>query len=707
MTQINEDKLFRKGGNISAKVLVWNLAAMFLWVFLWLSPWPTWLETNLWLKVGIALVIFIIPGIYLSLLLSGEDIPGIRNIVSGFVLSHLVLALMGLAGRVLHFPFLYIKNAFMILCIFLIALYFLTRNHYQKNNPNIRSLIISGLSYWPLAIIAGLAILLTIQRVITSDDLAYLAHVTNWGQMPALNFSDVYFDTSKIESTRFWIVSAPFSQAFLSVISGVPGLLLLSGYYEPFLAVLSIFCFYDLAKTLKITHSYAIISVAIQVTFLALLSDYLHPGAPFFHQLSTDKATAAFIFVPVFISSAIRMLKKAGKGTTLNFLLSGISLTFMHPIISAYAVFIIGGIAMIGVSRKNFKKNLFVVILAVVSLTPQIGVRFVKHEAQPTIPTLTDNLDQARGVESLITQIEGTPFYGFNPHILEMHIPYTDRLQIDFRFLPWIWLLIPLLAISAAIKGLHNDYLKQYIAASTLLTLLAGIPFTGWILGYFVSAWMLERTTWLYPFGISSAILLKVFIEKTNFEKRITSWRTKIDGNLEIGFATWTQSSVSVVAFILVLLVMREQSLPNLTRLENSTQRYLELISVSQYIDENTLSRVNIVGSDELNDFIPALSWKAKVISYRPEDTTYPYFYTQEKRFERWSDRQAILSRKESPAARMELIKKYNVRYLLIESYRVGFVKDLITAYPETFESQAFGRFLLIEINNVSSTIDS
>ena len=694
MTQSNEDKLIRKDGNIPAKALVWTLVAMSLWVLLWFLPWPTWLGTNLWPKVGIALVIFVIPGIYLSLLLSGEDIPGIQNIISGFVLSHLILALMGLAGRALHLPFFYITNAYMILGIFLIAFYFLTRNHNQKNNPNIRSLIFGAISYLPLVIVAGLAVLMTIQRVITSDDLAYLAHITNWGQMPALNFSDVYFDTTEIESTRFWIVSAPFSQAFLSGISGVPGLLLLSGYYEPFLAVISIFCFYDLAKALRFSHSSAMASVAVQVAFMALLSDYLHPGAPFFHQLSTDKATAAFIFAPVFISSAIRTFNKARKGTTLNFLLLGISLTFMHPIISAYAVFIVSGIAVFGMSRESLKKNLIVLILAVVSLTPQIGIRLIKHEAQPTIPTLTDNLDRARGVESLITRIEGTPLYGFNPHILEMHIPYADRLHMDIRFFSWIWLLIPALAIVAAIKGLRNDYLKQYIAASTLLTLLAGIPFTGWILGYFVSAWMLERTTWLYPFGISTIFLFNIFIEKTRIGEQHKLLRIKA---LKIQYPSLTRLPIWVISISLILFIMREQGLPNIVRLENSTQRYQELISVGQYIGESTLSPVNIVGSDELNDFIPILSWKAKVISYRPEDTSYPYFYTQEERLERWLDRQAILSREESPAARIELIKKYEVRYLLIESYRFGFVKDLISSYSENFETQTFGRYLLIK----------
>ena len=39
--------------------------------------------------------------------------------------------------------------------------------------------------------------------------------------MPALDFADVYFNTDKVESSRFWIASTPFFQAFLVKIFSV------------------------------------------------------------------------------------------------------------------------------------------------------------------------------------------------------------------------------------------------------------------------------------------------------------------------------------------------------------------------------------------------------------------------------------------------------------------------------------------------------
>jgi len=695
MAEFNKNGLVKE--MYSSKSIAWYLVVTLMWLFLWFSPWSIWFDNNLWIKTGVALIMLVIPGTFLSLLFSQGDSVSLRNFLEGFVLSHLLVAVLGTFGRFLSFPFSYVENAFMVFGLIFIASNFLTRKHIQNKPLTLRPLVFRSLTFWPLAIIVILTVLMTIQRVITSDDLAYLAHLTNWQHMPGLNFSDVYFDTDAIESTRFWIVSTPFSQAFLADVSKIPGLILLSGFYEPFLAILSILCFYDLARAMGFSHDSAMVSVAIQITFMALLSGYLHPGAPFFHQLSTDKATAAFIFTPVFVCTAIRVLDKTEPGNIANYILVGISLIFMHPIISAYSVFIIAAIAIFGINKVNYKKHFIVLLLAVFSLTPQLVVRFVKHEAQATIPTSGNTLMETRGVDNLIARIEGTPFYGFNPQILEMDIPYADKLPLPTHFLSLLWIIIPFATFFVSIRGARGNYPNQYVLAVSLLVLTAGIPFTGWILGYFVSAWMLERTTWLYPFGISTVLLFLSLSKQTDFGKKITSWRVRLHQKLQVEFTLIAQFTILLTSTTLLILIMREQGLPNFSRLESSTRRYQDLMLVGEYIDNQTSSPVNMVGSDELNDFIPVLSWKAKVISYRPEDSSYPYFYTTEEKLKRYSDRQALFSNNKTPAQQMEIIKNYDIRFVLLESYRHGRLKDLISTYPMNFKTHSFGRYELIE----------
>jgi hypothetical protein len=225
-----------------------------------------------------------------------QDTPSswLNHLTFGFVISHLILAVFGTLGRLVHFPFALLKHGIMALALTLLLVYAVPRLASFKFPRFEISHIKNILSAWPLILMIVLAGLLTIQRTLSDDDLTYLAFLTNWQRSSSLNFNDVFFGADKLAAVRFWIVSTPFSQAFLSELSGIPGIFLLGGYYEPFLAALSLFSIYELAKTLGLSRHKAMAAIALQLLSLALLAEYLHPGAPFFRQLSVDKATATF-----------------------------------------------------------------------------------------------------------------------------------------------------------------------------------------------------------------------------------------------------------------------------------------------------------------------------------------------------------------------------------------------------------------------------
>src|SRR3972149_4826834 len=105
-------------------------------------------------------------------------------------------------------------------------------------------------------------------------------------------------------------------------------------------------CWYGLDRTLHLSHQAASVSVILQVLFLLLLSQYLHPGASFFNQLSVDKATATFILAPVFIQSVIRLCEKQTRNNIILCLSTGLGLTLMHPIALVYSVAINPGARM-------------------------------------------------------------------------------------------------------------------------------------------------------------------------------------------------------------------------------------------------------------------------------------------------------------------------------------------------------------------------
>ena len=80
------------------------------------------------------------------------------------------------------------------------------------------------------------ACLIVIQRVLTDDDLTYLAYITNWQNSLHLDFKDVIFARRNSSIPASGLSSAPFAQALIADLGNVPGILLISGSTNPFLS---------------------------------------------------------------------------------------------------------------------------------------------------------------------------------------------------------------------------------------------------------------------------------------------------------------------------------------------------------------------------------------------------------------------------------------------------------------------------------------
>src|SRR5689334_3640099 len=357
------------------KSILWTVTLIAVWLLLWFAPWQNLSIASMWLKLGVALVIFITPGFCIYGLIQGKSSGWLNHITFGFVISHLILAIFGTLGRLVHFPFALLKHGMMALALILLLVYAVPKLASFKFPRFEISHIKNILSAWPLILIIVLAGLMTIQRTLSDDDLTYLAFLTNWQKSSALNFNDVFFGADKLASVRFWIVSTPFSQAFLAELSGLSGIFILGGYYEPFLATLSLLSIYELAKTLGLSHFKAMGALVFQVFFLSLLAEYLHPGAPFFRQLSVDKATATFIVIPIFLQSIVWYLREPIKKNTILVILTGLSLMMMHPIALVYGVMVAGLITVFGLNQTNLRERIGLLILLVLIMSPQVALR--------------------------------------------------------------------------------------------------------------------------------------------------------------------------------------------------------------------------------------------------------------------------------------------------------------------------------------------
>ncbi len=675
---------------LNRKIILWIVTMTAFWLFLWFAPWQGLAILSIWFKLGVALAIFIIPGFCIYGLIQDAPSSWLNHLAFGFVISHLILAVFGTLGRFLHFPFAILKHGLLTLGLVLLLTYAVPRLASFKFPRFEISNFRNSIPAFALVLMIAFAGLMTIQRTLSDDDLTYLALLTNWQKSSALSFNDVFFGADKLLSVRFWIVSTPFSQAFLSELSGIPGIFLLGGYYEPFLAALSLFSIYELAKTLGLSRYKAMAAVTLQLLCLALLAEYLHPGAPFFRQLSVDKATATFIVIPIFLQSIVWYLKNPGRKNTILVSLTGLSLMLMHPIALVYGIMIAGMVTVFGLDQTNLRARIGLLILLVLIMSPQIAMRFVKSEAQAVIPFSVEDTQTSTGIESMITVWGNTRFYGYNPAILAMRIPYISAPILQFA-----WLIFPIAGALFAFKGLRRDALSQYVLACFLLGALAGIPFTGWILGSIVSAWMLERTLWLYPFGIGMVFAL----DRLGIPNRLKKWMQPLHIKTRIASTHWLLATLTVFTSGLILLSMREQGLPDWERFTSNVQRYNEFAKIGKFMDDRTQGLAFAAGTDRFNDYIPAISSKIKLISYRPSDTSYPYFYSAEERNQRYADRQSIFSRDVDIEQRIALIQKYQIKLLWLKGGEYYMVKKLVETYPDIFTAHAFEGYYVIEVH--------
>jgi len=143
---------------------------------------------------------------------------------------------------------------------------------------------------------------------------------------------------------------------------------------------------------------------------------------------------------------------------------------------------------------------------------------------------------------------------------------------------------------------------------------------------------------------------------------------------------------------------MREQSLPDFALFESKSQRYQDLARAGQFLDHQIPVQAIVIGTDDLNDLIPGISWKAKIITFRTSSPSNMLFYSLDIINERIVDKQMILSRTVAPELRLHLLKKYNIRFLLLRRSDYDLFKNLVSTYPSLFEIVETGRYIILKV---------
>ena len=671
---------------------------MLAWVFLLFSPWAVWLEFTSWIRLGISIIIFCTPGMLISLFLMSKRLSLMSHFTSGVALSVFLVGSLGFLGRVFHLPFEFIKPAFAL--VGLIALFAVSR-HADSNKQLYRPKKFSAVTVVLLLSMILFGVVFSFLYRFGSDDFNYLAYLTNWQHAQPLNFHEIIFNTETLGTIRFWLAMLPMNQAFLAELSNLHGMLLLGFYLEPFLVAIAILATYHLYEDLFQSEHYAIVALLLQFTFLVLRNSVIYTGIIFFNRLSHDKAFAAFILAPIFFLAIRCLLDSFNLRSGIFAVLIGLSLTLTHPVILAFSIFIAGiYVTIVTISNKDYKKFVVIAVLMVITILPAGLTRVTQlpwlRQHIPSLGTINNkglfDLDSAldsSNIQQRISYIEGTPFYGFNLNVIRLGTNATkdtNSLQNFFSWAySWFYLWILGLGFLWSLFNWKKNTIAPFITATSLLVLLSAIPYTGWLIGYFVSARLLIRASWMLPVGLIGVVLftesLKYALHKLSFNiqeqisvKQITFGVILIISIVSIGYVYGTY--------------MYERGWQSLTdsKLVQYRSTLTTFVTLGNYIENNISSPSVFVAPIRLTKYLPGLSSKSKVV-----------FFPYSKRRVSPDKLNSVFSQNTSLSIkqRMNILTKYDVDEILVDDVSL---KNYYASYPESFYIQKIGEFWILEI---------
>lgn len=634
------------------------------------------------MKLIIAIALFIVPGVLLYLFLQlglGDDpvfVGSIGFLPVGFALSVTIIALIGLAGRLLGFSFIIVKILYVIVGLILWLAVYVFGKYHTPHMWELKRIFGDILGNFPLVSALVISVLMMFNgHLFFIDDFTYLAYLTNWQHSPRLNFNNIIHQIDVLEIERFWLALYPMGQALISDLSGVPGILLFSNYLEPLLAVIAVIACYWFGRVLGFSKRAAGFAVLIQVSLYTWMMGEQWPvGFWYFFNLAEDKVSAVFLLSPVFFVFVLNLTQSPSLKNFLLALFSGIGLTLTHPVILFFACLISAGLGLFAllVRKAGWRGFISMALVLTILVMPYVVIRFYNYSASAGFTANAKSVASSYEVEKY-TRVVNDIFYGLNPEVLKFfdlppEIDGGNIFQI-FRTFPFV---LTSLAGVWSLLNLKRGQLSWYVAVCVLLIAFATIPYTGWILGFFSNARLISRAAWFSPLGFAGVLLLLEIIDwfKTS---RLTSgfyrgFSKKLPGG---GYVI-----LSLLLFFSAPMILLS-SLPRIPHYFQSLDRARQLATVGDYIDQNSNPPVTSIAIDYMDiQMLPGVSAHTSIISYREEkdDNGHNFFMSPDEIHHRMYASNTIRSLEGTIPCeeRRSLMEEFDVRYVVSPMNKVN-----------------------------------
>jgi hypothetical protein len=264
-------------------------------------------------------------------------------------------------------------------------------------------------------------------------------------------------------------------------------------------------------------------------------------------------------------------------------------------------------------------------------------------------------------------------FYGADARILRADVPtLPDALQpLAVLFKPAIWIAIIVSAILALLQ-MKQSIVARFILASDAILFAVVIPYTGWIIGYFITASHLIRVPWVFPFGI--AIVYIGYYIDFQIMARFFSRRLRY--------------SVIGSGLLVVVLAFAWAMKGRVQPSSSWQQQYNSLAELGEPFDTTETQPITVVGIPiSLNEKLPVLSSSAKLLMARDRGLTVILGLSRKEAIKRVEAWQQITDVNTPPDVRQEILSKYDIRYIFVlRSQAADWITKVANEQPELYK---------------------
>ena len=621
-----------------------------------------------WLRVVVALLVFLLPGAYLFALVPARDSWDIIDVLGyGFAFSVALITVLGLITRTLALSIDTVEFIWYSLALLgFVAVIFRTRGQpricFQARPATVALLAI-------VLVQGALYVYAAAESASRRDDRdRHHAETNSFLREEPLGWAEPYYETGNLIADRMYLTYWVLAQALAVEISGVP--ILLARYLiQPFVAIASMAAMYIFARNLGHGRTWSLLVVILSLFAYSLLVDsHDQPASHFLVELIFDKTVVGFALAPLAMSSACLCYRKRNWRACFAFALTMFAATCVHSLVAGFAFFIILLWCLILwlTDKEGRRQAIQIGLLAAVIFSPAILLRITTGDT--TIYNFGGDRANIRAHKILQLEWEN-PLDDTN--IVYMIHPQTAGDPT------YIILGLTILALLTRRADARAKLMWAFFVAAALGLL----PYASSLYGRLVSVNHIIRVLWLLPYGY-----MLFFVVDTALTQ-LKRGKPRIYHNVVSYAGDRALIAICVLALLLTAHSLARRGSMDFTAGIAVSHEDLELLAMADYIESNHDDRVWFAGSPRYRRDLISATGKAIALSrYSADRMVYYSRLSAEQAAMQENDNFRLFKADASVAEKLTIIDRYGIDYLLFHEKYAWMIDGLYQQDKSRFE---------------------